>query len=59
VIKDGERKEFTLSHRLYSAAELMRLLRECGFASVDAYGDLAGAPYDHEASRLVVVGRKD
>jgi SAM-dependent methyltransferase len=59
VIKDGERKEFRLSHRLYSAAELTRLLRECGFASVDAYGDLAGAPYDQVASRLVVVGRKD
>lgn len=59
VIKDGERKEFTLSHRLYSASELIRLLSECGFASVDAYGDLGGAPYDHQASRLVVVARKD
>lgn len=59
VFKDGERKEFTLSHRLYSAAELIRLLRECGFASVDAYGDLGGASYDHQASRLVVVARKD
>jgi len=58
VIKDGEKREFKLAHRLYSAAELTRLLRECGFASADAYGDLSGAPFDHEAKRLVIVARK-
>ncbi len=58
VIKNGEKKEFRLAHRLYSAAELSRLLRDCGFASVEAFGDLDGAPYDHEASRLVIVARK-
>ena len=58
VIRGGERREFGLSHRLYSAAELMRLLTDCGFSEVEAYGDLKGSPYDHEASRLIVVGRK-
>ena len=58
LIRDGERKEFELSHRLYSAAELTGLLEECGFSRTEAYGDLEGSAYDHEASRLVVIGRK-
>ena len=58
LITDEGRKEFTVSHRLYSASELDALLVECGFSSVSIYGDLSGAPYDHEAKRLVAVARK-
>lgn len=58
MLKEGERQEFKISHRLYSAVELSSLLGECGFGKVDAYGDLAGSPYDHTAKRLVVVARK-
>ena len=58
LITDGDRKEFRVSHRLYSASELDALLTECGFSSVAIHGDLSGAPYDHEAKRLVAVARK-
>jgi len=58
LLKGNERTEFRLSHRLYSATELMSLLMTCGFGQVDAYGDLEGGAYDHTASRLVVVGRR-
>lgn len=58
LVRDGERKEFELSHRLYSATELSRLLEDGGFARTEVYGDFEGSAYDHEASRLVVVGRK-
>ncbi len=58
MLKGGERLEFKISHRLYSATELSRLLAECGFQKVDVYGDLWGAPYDHRAKRLVVVALK-
>jgi SAM-dependent methyltransferase len=58
LIDGDSRKEFTVSHRLYSAAELTSLVLECGFASVDVYGDLSGSPYDHTAERLVVVAHK-
>jgi SAM-dependent methyltransferase len=58
LIRDGERTEFQLGHRVYSAAELKGLLAECGFAQTNAYGGLDGAPYDQAARRLVVVGRK-
>jgi SAM-dependent methyltransferase len=58
VLKGQGRKEFRVLHRLYPAAELSALLRECGFSAVEIYGDLAGAPHDHEAERLVAVAHK-
>jgi ubiquinone/menaquinone biosynthesis C-methylase UbiE len=58
MIEGTERKEFTLGHRLFSATELMALFKEAGFTSVDAYGNLEGAPYDQTARRLIVVARK-
>jgi len=58
LIKDGDRKEFTISNRLYSAVELSGLLTEAGFTSVKVFGNLNGAPYDHMAERLVAVAVK-
>jgi len=58
VIRPGFYKEFRLSHRVYSASELSTLLFESGFHTVDVYGHLSGIPYDQDAKRLVVVGRK-
>lgn len=58
LIRDGERREFDFSLRLYSAVEISALLVECGFDRVDTYGDATGAPYDHTAKRLVVVVHK-
>ena len=58
MLKGNERIEGELSHRLYSATEIVSLLEECGFTSVDVYGGLDGSPYDHTARRMVVVARK-
>ena len=58
ILKDGGRREVTVTTRLYSAAELCRLLKECGFERVEVYGDLTGAPYDIQARRLVVVAQR-
>jgi SAM-dependent methyltransferase len=58
LIRGDRRSEYRFVHRLYSAVELAALFREAGFSAVDAYGSLAGEPYDHLARRLVVVGRR-
>lgn len=58
LIKGNKKLEHTISLRLYSAAELRALLKESGFGSVSVYGDLVGAPYDHQAKRLILVARK-
>ncbi len=58
LLKGETRKEFKVAHRLYSAAELSSLLKECGFRSVNVYGNFEGEPYDHKALRLVVLAKK-
>jgi SAM-dependent methyltransferase len=58
LISEQRRIDLDLSHRLYAASELMRLLRDRGFERVDAYGDFDGSLYDENASRLVVFARK-
>ncbi|MDX2177928.1 MAG: class I SAM-dependent methyltransferase [Candidatus Sumerlaeia bacterium] len=55
VLNGSERHELTLEHRIYSATELLALLRAAGFGEVRAFGSLEGAPYDHDAKRLVVL----
>jgi cyclopropane fatty-acyl-phospholipid synthase-like methyltransferase len=57
LIQDGSVQEFNVSHWIYSAAELVSLLTSSGFAHVDIYGDLEGAPYDQTARQLVAVAR--
>ncbi len=58
INKDGEQREYPLSLRVYGASDLRRALEATGFGQVRIYGDLAGAPYDHTAQRLVAVARK-
>lgn len=58
VVKDGQQKEFTVSHRIYDGAGLRAMLLEAGFEVVVLHGDLMGSPYDTEARRLVAVARK-
>jgi len=58
LLKGSQRKEFHLSHRIYSAKELSDLLKDCGFEKVRVFGNLDGADYDHNAKRLVVVAEK-
>ena len=58
ITENGKKYEFEFGHRIYSAAELTALLKDCGFKSVKIFGDLAGADYDHNAKRLIAVAKK-
>jgi SAM-dependent methyltransferase len=58
IIKDGRRVEKVFVQRLYSAAELRRLLFDAGFRAVEIYGNWDEAPYDQHAEALIAVGRK-
>ncbi len=58
LLENGKQREFRFGLRIYSAAELTALLKDCGFRSVKIYGDLNGADYDHNAKRLIVVAKK-
>ena len=58
ISKTGERQEYMVSHRIYSAIEIKNLFEDCGFRDVQIFGNFEGAPYDQEARRLVVLGKK-
>jgi SAM-dependent methyltransferase len=58
LIRDGQRLEYAVGHRLYDGAGLRALLLDVGFESVALHGGLDGAPYDTSAQRLVAVARK-
>ena len=58
MIDGMKRTEGLVTHRLYSATELGRLLTEAGFEIADFYGGLDGSPYDHRARRMVAVARR-
>jgi SAM-dependent methyltransferase len=58
LIRGTERRESTLSLRLYSGAELESLLRSVGFSEVSLYGSLKATPYDQKAERLIAVATK-
>jgi hypothetical protein len=47
-----------MAHWIYSAAELEAMLRAAGFGAVQVFGDLAGAPYDQNAMRLIVLATR-
>lgn len=58
LIRDGQRQEYTVDHRIYDGAGLRDLLLGGGFASVELYGGLEGVPYDTKAGRLVALAHK-
>lgn len=56
VLEGDDRREYRLTHRLYSAAEVQALLHATGFATVEVFGDLDGRPY-RGSGRLVALAR--
>jgi len=58
LLKDGRYQTFRFEHTIYSGRELEERLLGCGFAEVQLFGDLQGAPFGVEATRLVAVARK-
>jgi ubiquinone/menaquinone biosynthesis C-methylase UbiE len=53
----GERRSVSYRIRVYTATELVKLLREAGFGEIDCFGDFEGGPLSRE-TRLVVRARK-
>jgi hypothetical protein len=58
ITDEGKMSEWSVSHWVYSAAEMKEMMESVGFSVHEVYGSLEGTPYDHEASRLVIIGRK-
>ena len=57
-IRGRDQDSFTFFMRLYAGTEIVTLLRDAGFATVELFGGFDGRPYDHEAVRLVAVAKR-
>jgi ubiquinone/menaquinone biosynthesis C-methylase UbiE len=57
IDKDGQRESRPFATRVYTATELVAMLRAAGFAKATCHGDLHGAPFD-TGTRLVIVARR-
>jgi SAM-dependent methyltransferase len=59
MLVEGERAQrFEFEINVYSGQELVGMLKEAGFGSVDLFGSLDGAPYNSVATRLVARARR-
>jgi len=58
VVKNGKARRFEFKVNVYSGQEIRDRLEEVGFVDVKLYGNLEGAAYNVNATRLVVVARK-
>lgn len=57
IDKDGARESRTFEARVYTATELVHMLRAAGFAKASCFGDLDGRPFG-TATRLVIVATR-
>lgn len=57
-VRGRQRSEHTISIRLYSLHELIRMAAEHGLRFVDAFGSFAGEPYGRESPRCIFVAEK-
>jgi SAM-dependent methyltransferase len=58
IVRQGRVTRFAFNLNIYSGQELRQLFERAGFVDVKLYGSMDGAPYDYNANRLIVVGRK-
>ena len=58
LVRGDKATTYRFHHTLYSGRELKSLMEGVGFVDVNLYGDFDGRPYDHDAMRLIAVGRK-
>ncbi len=56
--REGRISEYRFRIRIFSAVELIDLLKRCGFGKIDVYGDFKKSVYDQQAARLVVVAER-
>ncbi len=58
LIRGENVRTFAFEHSLYGASDLIRLCEMAGFTEIQAFGDFDGSPYDHNATLLIITGKK-
>lgn len=57
IITDTDAKVLKWKARIFSAREIKGLIRAAGFDAVSCYGNFLGAPYNHDATQLIVCAK--
>lgn len=55
---DGSRREYTFALRVYTLAEMIRMIQKAGLKLVDYFGTLKGNAYDYQSTHYVIVAEK-
>ncbi|WP_194822657.1 class I SAM-dependent methyltransferase [Micromonospora sp. S-DT3-3-22] len=58
LVRGGRARQTSITHHLYSAAELKRMLTAAGFTGVECFGGFDAEPFDNHARRLIVRGTR-
>ncbi|MFN4217848.1 MAG: class I SAM-dependent methyltransferase [Candidatus Bipolaricaulia bacterium] len=58
VLKGAERKEYTLSLRVFTLAELLELFAQAGLKVLGYYGGLRGESFSLEANRVAILAER-
>src|SRR5258708_21855138 len=58
LVNDGIARSYSFEHFVYSGRELKDRLLTSGFGRVELFGDLTGAPYGLDATRLIAAAHK-
>ncbi len=58
LFQNGKRKEYSISLRLYSFAEMLNLLKRSGFVLESVYGDFDFSEYCLDSPRMILISRK-
>ena len=58
LFQNGKRREYSISLRLYSFAEILNLLKKAGFVLESVYGDFDFTEYSLDSPRMILISRK-
>jgi ubiquinone/menaquinone biosynthesis C-methylase UbiE len=58
IYDDGRRRHWHMTTRLYTAAELRRMLETSGFTLTQSFGSYDGAPLTLDSTRLILVAER-
>ncbi len=58
IWKKGEVEEYCLSHKVFTPAELVRLLTQARFRPLGLYGDFDGREFGFDSKRIIMIAEK-
>jgi 2-polyprenyl-3-methyl-5-hydroxy-6-metoxy-1,4-benzoquinol methylase len=55
---DGGRNEYSFTLRIYTLAEMLRMIEKAGLKLVDYFGNLKGNTFDYQSAHYVIIAEK-